>query len=125
MAIAAAVVTPSGTTGTFTLGGTAVAVDPGVTVAFYGADLSGATRDHHRNSQPGDTLHFTNQNGISGSYSGGLLTLNGSATPAQYQAALQSVTFSTTGTNTNTRSLSIVAIDGSLIATRRPKASTW
>ena len=48
--------------------------------------------------QSGDTLNFTNQNGISGSYSGGVLTLTGSATPAQYQTALQSVTFSTTST---------------------------
>ena len=62
--------------------------------------------------QSGDTLNFTNQNGITGSYSGGVLTLSGSATPAQYQTALQSVTFSTTSTSTTTRSISIVAIDG-------------
>jgi tetratricopeptide (TPR) repeat protein len=38
----------------------------------------------------GDTLNFSNQNGISGSYNAatGLLTLNGIATVAQYQAAL-------------------------------------
>ena len=64
--------------------------------------------------QIGDTLNFTNQNGITGSYSDGVLTLSGSATPAQYQTALQSVTFSTTSTNTTTRSISIVALDGSL-----------
>ena len=61
--------------------------------------------------QTGDTLNFTNQNGITGSYSGGVLTLSGTATVAQYQAALQSVTFSTTSTSTATRSLSIVALD--------------
>ena len=64
--------------------------------------------------QSGDTLTFTNQNGISGSYAGGVLTLSGTATPAQYQAALQSVTFSTTSTSTATRSISIVAIDDTL-----------
>ncbi len=109
-----AVVTPSGAMNTFTLGGPSVAVDAGVTVSYYGADLSGATVTISAGTlQPGDTLHFTNQNGISGSYLEGLLTLSGSATPAEYQAALQSVTFSTTGTFTNTRSLSIVAISGS------------
>ena len=113
MVIAAPVVTPSGTTNTFTLGGSAVAVDAGVTVTSSDADLTGATVTI-TNYQTGDTLNFTNQNGISGSYSGGVLTLSGSATPAQYQAALQSVTFSTTSTNTDHRSLSIVAIDGSL-----------
>ena len=64
--------------------------------------------------QAGDTLNFANQNGISGSYSGGVLTLSGSTTPAQYQAALQSVTFSTTSTNTTPRAISIVASDGPL-----------
>ena len=43
-----------------------------------------------------------------------MLTLSGSATPAQYQAALQSVTFSTTSADTATRAISIVASDGPL-----------
>ena len=48
--------------------------------------------------QAGDTLNFANQNGITGSYNSGTgtLALTGSATPAQYQTALQSITFSTT-----------------------------
>ena len=92
-------VTASGTTNTFTVGGAAVAVDSGVTVSSDDADLTGATVTISSGTlQSGDTLNFTNQNGISGSYSGGVLTLSGSATPAQYQAALQSVTFSTTST---------------------------
>ncbi len=53
--------------------------------------------------QTGDTLNFTNQNGITGNYAGGVLTLTGNATPAQYQTALHSVTFSTTSTSTTTR----------------------
>ena len=61
--------------------------------------------------QTGDTLNFTNQNGITGSYSGGVLTLSGSATPAQYQTALQSVTFSTTSGMQRTRQTSFVALD--------------
>jgi hypothetical protein len=45
-----------------------------------------------------DTLSFTNQNGITGSYnaSTGVLTLTGTASVADYQAALRSVEFSTT-----------------------------
>ena len=110
VALAAPVVTPSGTTNTFVIGGAAVAVDAGVTVTSADIDLTGATVTIN-NFQSGDKLNFTNQNGISGSYAGGLLTLSGSATPAQYQTALQSVTFSTTSTNTATRSISIVALD--------------
>jgi hypothetical protein len=47
--------------------------------------------------QAGDALSFTSGNGITGGYdsSTGVLTLAGSATPAQYQDALRSVTFST------------------------------
>ncbi len=40
-----------------------------------------------------DSLMFTNQNGITGSYSGGTLRLTGSATLAQYQTALRSVRY--------------------------------
>ena len=48
-------------------------------------------------SSSGDTLAFTNQNGITGSYnaSTGVLSLSGSASIANYQAALRSVTFTT------------------------------
>ncbi|HEX4143612.1 MAG TPA: choice-of-anchor D domain-containing protein, partial [Pirellulales bacterium] len=53
-------------------------------------------------------------NGITGVFTSGVLTLSGAATPAQYQAALQSVTFSTTSTSTTTRAISIVAVDNSL-----------
>ena len=44
----------------------------------------------------GDTLTFVNQNGITGSYNSGtgVLTLTGTATKAQYQTALRSVTYS-------------------------------
>ena len=48
-------------------------------------------------SSSDDSLGFTNQNGITGSYdaSTGVLTLTGSASIADYQAALRSVEFST------------------------------
>ncbi len=63
------------------------------------------------NYQSGDSLNFANQNGITGVYAAGVLTLSGSATPAQYQTALQSVTFSSTSTSAVARSISIVATD--------------
>ena len=44
----------------------------------------------------GDQLDFTNQNGITGSYSSGVLTLSGVASASAYQAALNSVAFSST-----------------------------
>ena len=109
------VVTPSSTAHTFTTGGSAVAVDSGVTVSSSDADLTGATVTISSDTlQSSDLLNFVNQNGITGNYTAGMLTLSGSATPAQYQAALQSVTFSTTSTSTTTRSLSMVALDNAL-----------
>ena len=39
------------------------------------------------------------------------MTLSGSATPAQYQTALQSITYSTTSTSTVTRNISLVVTD--------------
>ena len=73
-------------------------------------------------SWPGDSLNFTNQNGITGSYnaSTGVLTLSGTASVAAYQAALESVTFSSSSHNpTNfgadsSRSISWAVNDGTL-----------
>ena len=49
-------------------------------------------------SRAGDELVFTNQSGISGSYNAGtgVLTLTGTATVANYQAALRSIQFRST-----------------------------
>ena len=60
MVIALPVVTPSGVTNTFTIGGTPVAVDTGVTVSSFDTYLTGATITI-TNYQPGDTLHFHRQ----------------------------------------------------------------
>ncbi|MEH2263534.1 beta strand repeat-containing protein [Nostoc sp.] len=63
-----------------------------------------------------DTLAFTNQNGITGSYnnSTGVLTLTGSATVANYQTALQSITYTNSSDNPSTtpRTVSFVVNDG-------------
>jgi uncharacterized repeat protein (TIGR03803 family) len=110
-------VTASNGSPAYAVGGPAVAVDSGVTVSSTDTDLTGATVTISPGTrQSGDLLNFVNQNGISGNYSGGVLTLSGSATPAQYEAALQSITFSSTSTSTTTRSIAIVAVDGDLVS---------
>jgi large repetitive protein len=63
-----------------------------------------------------DVLVFTNQLGISGSYNAAscLLTLTGSATPADYQTALRSVKYEDTSDtpNTTTRTVTFQVDDG-------------
>ena len=92
--------------------GQTVTVDSAVTVSSFDTDVTGATMTIGTGYQSGsDTLHFTNTAQITGNYSGGVLTLSGSATSAQYQAALQSITFSSTSLSTATRNISIVVND--------------
>ena len=141
VAIAAPTVTASGSTGqAFMLGGATVAVDSGLTVSSADADLSGASLTI-TNYQSGDLLSFTSQNGITGSYNSGtgVLTLAGSATPAQYQTALQSVTFSTSSLVKGTRTIDVVAddsgdtgnlpsntaVDSVVVGIAAPVLSTW
>jgi hypothetical protein len=98
----AAVVTTSGGSATFTEGGAAVTVDDGVTVSDPdSAQLSGATVAITAGGQPGDLLALPTGGAISGSYDGGtrILTLTGDATPADYAAALRTVTFRAPGAN--------------------------
>lgn len=63
-----------------------------------------------------DVLGFANQNGISGAYNSatGVLSLSGSATLAQYQTALRSVTYSNSSDNPSTavRSVNFAVDDG-------------
>ncbi len=80
------------------------------------ATLNGATITL-ANGQPGDLLSFTNQNGITGSFAAGVLTLSGSASLANYQTALRSVLFSsssddpTVGGTANVRAIYGVVTD--------------
>jgi hypothetical protein len=104
---------------TFTEDGTPVAVSADLAVADADdASLEGATIGITANKQPGDALSFTDQNGITGSYVAGTgtLTLSGTATVAQYQAALRSITFSSTeqGPASATRSIAFTVTDGDL-----------
>ena len=77
-------------------------LDAGLTVSDPSSStLSGATVLIASGFLAGDALNFANQSGITGSYSSstGVLTLTGTATPAQYQTALESVSFSSTNLN--------------------------
>jgi hypothetical protein len=114
----APVLTPSGNQASFTVGGSPVAVDSGIWVASSDANLTGATVTISPGTlQPGDTLSLPNNfSGIAGSYSNGVLTLTGAASPGTYQAALHSIVFSTTSSSSTTRSISIVVNDGPLVS---------
>jgi Bacterial Ig domain/Bacterial cadherin-like domain len=122
-------VNTSGGTASFTEGGTAPLVDSGLTVTDPDStNLSGATVSITGNftSADGDTLNFVNTANISGVYNSGtgVLTLSGTDTVANYQAALRSITFSNTSDNpsTATRTVSFQVADdgaaGSNTATR-------
>ena len=107
----------------FAQAGPAVTLSPALTVSDAdNATLASATVSIAGGFLAGDTLGFTNQGGITGSYNAatGVLSLSGSATVAQYQAALKSVSFSSSnpnptnfGTDTS-RSISWVVNDGAL-----------
>ena len=67
-----------------------------------GGNLAGATVSISGGFRSGqDSLLFTNQGGIRGSWNGqtGVLTLSGSASIAAYQAALRSVVYANASDN--------------------------
>jgi hypothetical protein len=94
---------------------TATAIDTGIVLSDPdSASLKGATVRISGNFQSGeDTLQFATQNGITGNVSGDTLTLTGSATVAQYQTALRSVTYTDTSDtpNTSVRTITFRATD--------------
>ncbi len=95
-----------------------VAIDSGITISDVDSDnLASATvsiTSGFVSTQ--DTLAFTNQNGITGSYnsSTGVLTLTGSSTVANYQTALRSVTYSNSSDKPSLtpRTISFIVNDG-------------
>ncbi|MHC5764330.1 MAG: DUF4114 domain-containing protein [Nostoc sp.] len=114
----APVTTATATALTYTENDSPIAIDPSIIVSDVDSqNLSSATvkfTDGFASTE--DILAFTDQNGITGSYTNGVLTLTGTATVAQYQAALQSVTYQNSSDNpsTTTRTISFVVNDGSL-----------
>ncbi len=98
----APVVTTSGGSTAYTEGGSAQAIDNALAVTDADdANLEGATVRVSSNFQSGDFLNFADQAGITGSYADGtgVLTLTGTASKADYQTALRSITYSHTGNN--------------------------
>jgi VCBS repeat-containing protein len=97
----------------------ATVIDTAITVSDVdSANLAGATVQITGNFVSGqDVLGFTNQNGIVGSYNAatGVLMLTGQASLAQYQAALQSVTYFNSSDNpsSQTRTIRYQVNDGS------------
>ncbi len=93
------VLSGGGNTVSWTLFGPNTVVDSGLAAAdTESSTLSSATVSITAGLLAGDRLNFTNQNGITGSYNAGtgVLTLTGTASLANYQAALESITYSST-----------------------------
>ena len=76
----------------------AVTIDGSLTVTDPDSSIASAQVRVSANFQAGDSLNFVDQNGITGVYTPGtgVLALSGTTTVANYQAALRSVTFSST-----------------------------
>jgi hypothetical protein len=120
----APVLAGAGNTVTFTQGGAPVTASPALTVSdVESLNLTSATVSISGGFFTGDTLAATTgSTGIGASYNAatGVLTLTGTATLANYQTVLESVTYSSSSANpTNsgtdlTRTLSWVVNDGTL-----------
>jgi VCBS repeat-containing protein len=97
-------------------GSAGVPISQGVAVADVdNANVHGATVTIASGHSATDDLDFTPANGITGTYDSGtgVLTLTGSASKADYQAALRSVEFSSSGSPSGDRSVSFQVEDGS------------
>ncbi|WP_233202708.1 VCBS domain-containing protein [Limnohabitans sp. JirII-31] len=115
----APVLTANATHLAYTENAAAAAINPGMTATDVdNTVLTGATVSITAGLTTGDMLSFTNQNGIVGSYNQttGVLTLSGSATVAQYQTALSSVSYASLNDNPTsvsaTRTIGWVVNDG-------------
>jgi hypothetical protein len=99
------VVTTSGGSTAYTENGAGVVVDSAVAVTDADdSNLEDAQVVISGGFQAGDQLEFTDQNGITGGYNAGtgILDLTGSASVADYQAALRSIKFSSTSDSPQT-----------------------
>ena len=111
-------VTTTGSALAYTENDPATVIDAGLTVSDPdNANLDSVIVRITNNFTSGqDVLAFSNQLGITGSWNAGtgILTLSGSTTVANYQAALRTVTYQNTSDNPNTatRTISFFADDG-------------
>jgi VCBS repeat-containing protein len=114
-------VVSAGGTLSYTENDAATAIDPGLTVTDVDTGmLTGATVSISGGFASGeDVLGFVAQNGIVGSYNAatGVLTLSGSASVADYEMALQSVTYANSSDNPSgaTRTISFQVDDGATL----------
>lgn len=111
-------VTPSGGSAAYTENDAAVTVDAGIATADVDTPtLASASVQITGNYVGGeDVLAFTNQSGISGSWDAGTgtLSLSGTATVAQYETALRTITYLDTSDapSTSARTVTFVVDDG-------------
>ena len=93
---------PGATTYTENDANTPVAVDPGLTLPIR-TPHHGRSHRHHQRRQTGDKLTYTPAAGslihLQGGSTDTRLVLVGPGTPADYEAALQSITFVSPGDN--------------------------
>lgn len=93
----------------------AVVVDGSLTITTS-SSIGGFTVSITSNFSSGDVLAYTGSlpAGVTASYASGtgVLTFSGSATAANYQALLRTVTFNTTSSSTSTRTITFLANDG-------------
>ena len=112
------VLVASGSSVSYTENDDPVAIDPGIAASDVDSDdFAGATVQITGNLASGeDVLALEDQNGITGSYESetGTLTLSGTSSVANYEAALRSVTYRNSSENpsTATRTVTFQVNDG-------------
>ena len=99
----------------------AVVIDGGLTVSDPDSQITGATIQFTSGFVSSeDTLAFTDQLGITGSYNAatGVLTLSGTASAAAYQTALRSITYENSSEmpSTTNRVIQFQASDGTTVS---------
>jgi VCBS repeat-containing protein len=109
----AAVISVNGE-GEFISGGSPELIDNTVGITDVDGNTLSSAEVTIDNFLAGDTLNFTKQLGITGSYDSinGIMTLSGDASLGEYEDAIESITFSTTSGDTTTRTISYVVFDG-------------
>ncbi len=104
-------VTASGGSAAYSIGGAAAAVDPGL--ALIAGDITNFRVSITGNFASGDVLDFagTLPSGVTDSYDGGtgILSFTGTASTADWQALLRTVTFETSSGSTATRTIAFTA----------------
>jgi hypothetical protein len=93
-------------------GGSAVVLDSGATVSVTDGQLIASATVTISDYFNGDTLTLGNLNGLTASFSGGILTLSGTGSTSLYQTELDAVKFVTTSTNVSPRTIDWTVSDG-------------